>query len=147
MAENPDFNALLDTQADNVEAPKPLPSGEYTFRISSYEMGQSSQKQTPYIRYLLQPTAAGDDVDEDMLEEVGDWQQKQLRATFYLTDRSMFMLRNFLEGACQIEVAGRTFKELIPEAVGCEVIGTVTVQAGNNGGQFNPDVSNLQPAE
>jgi hypothetical protein len=142
-----DFDSLLDTKADDVEAPKPLPAGEYTFRVERYEMDKSSQKQTPFVRYYLKPTAAGDDVDEEMLNQVNDWQQKELRATFYLTDRSMFMLRNFLEQACEIEIEGRTFKELIPEAQGCEVTGTVTIQSGQNGGQFNPDVTNLHPAE
>ena len=146
MAESPDFNALLDTNADDVKAPQPLPAGDYTFRVDRYEFGESSQKGTPFVRYMLKPTAAGDDVDEEMLAEVGEWQQKDMRATFYLSERAMFMLRNFLENACEIEVEGRTFKELIPEAVGCEVEGTVTVQQGNNGGQYNPDVGNLQPS-
>lgn len=142
-----DMNALLDTQADDVEAPKPMPVGEYTFRVSRYETGESSQKNTPFVRYFLQPIAAGDDVDEELLSEISDWQQKEMRVTFYITDKAMFMLRDFLENACQIEVEGKTFKELLPEAVGCEVIGTVTQQEGQGGRPFNPDVQRLQPVE
>jgi len=147
MSEAPDFNELLNQSADDVKAPQPMPAGEYTFSVTRYEFDKSSQKQTPFVRYYLKPMAAGDDVDEELLAQVDDWQQKELRATFYLSEKAMFMLKNFLENACQIETAGRTFKELIPEAVGCEVSGTVSVQQGQNGGQYNPDVGNLQPAE
>ena len=142
-----DFNDLLEQNTDEVVAPKPMPSGEYTFVVTRYEMDKSSQKQTPFIRYYLRPTAAGDDVDEEMLEQVSNWQQKELKATFYLTENSMFMLKNFLKDACEIEVEGKQFKELIPEAVGCEVTGTVSVQSGSNGGQYNPDVGSLRAAD
>lgn len=142
-----DFNELLDTPADSVRVPVPLPAGEYRFRVDNYELDRSSQKQTPYVRYLLKPLEAGEDVDEDLLAECENWQNKTLRATFYLTENSTFMLKEFLEEACGIDVTGRTLKEVIPEAKGCEVIGTVTQQEGNNNRSFNPDVSNIQPAE
>lgn len=138
-----DFNDLLDTNLDDVKAPVPLPIGTYSFTVKNYELDKSSQKQTPFVRFLVNPTAAHDDVDEDMLAEVENWQQKNLRATFYLTDAALFMLKNFLEEACGLDVAGKTIKELIPEAVGCDVVGYVTQQEGNNG-PYNPDVSNLQ---
>lgn len=141
-----DFNTLLDQKADDFEAPKPLPAGEYTFIVDNYEFGESSVQKTPYVRYFLRPTEAGEDVDEDLLAEVNNWQQKRLRMTFYLTENAGFMLRNFLEEACQIDIAGKTLKEIIPEAKGCEIIGTVSVQEGENS-SFNPDVKNPQPAE
>jgi len=137
--------SALDTPADEIEAPKPLPAGDFTFTVASWDQGESSRKGTPFIVYYLKPTSPGDDVDEDMLEKV-DWQSKQLRATFYLTQNAMFMLRNFLENACGLDIKGSTLKELIPEAIGAEVVGTVSVQEGNNG-SFNPDVGQLRPAE
>lgn len=143
-----DFNSLLDMSAEDATPPKPLPSGEYTFRVKNYEFGESSQKHTPYVRYLLQPLSAGEDVDEELLAEVDDWQNKTKQVTFYLTENAIFMLRDFLENACGLEIAGRSFKELIPEAVGMEVIGTVSVETNaQTERSYNPDVSRLQPVE
>jgi hypothetical protein len=143
---DPDLDALLDDTADNYEPPKALPAGEYTLRILSHEFDKSSQKGTPLVRYMLQPTEAGDDVDEDMLAEVDNWQNRKLKAEFFLTERAMFMLGQFLTSACQVDIAGRTWRELVEEPIGMEVVGTVSQMATEDGRVFNPKVENFQPA-
>lgn len=137
-----DFDSLLSQDMGDVEAPKPLPAGDYILTIKSYEMVKSSRKGTPGITFYFRPTEAGEDVDTEQLEEMGNWKEKNLRSSFWLTENSMFMIRRFLEEACGLDVEGHSLKELLPETVGQQVRGTVTQQHGDNG-SFNPDVERL----
>ena len=54
-----------------------------------------------------------------------DLSKKQLRHDFYLTDDSLYRLREFLEEHLALPGTGRSFQQLIEEAVGKPVIGNV----------------------
>lgn len=142
----PDFNNILDTNFDDVKAPKPLPQGDFTFRIKRYEYIESSQKGTPGVLFEVQPTSAGEDVDEELLAQVENWQDKTLRTRLWLTENSAFMLKQFLQAA-GVEVEGKSIKEAVPEAVGAEFIGRVTQQELDDGRVVNPDVDRPRPIE
>lgn len=143
---DPDFEEILSQDMGDVEAPKPLPAGEYTFSIESYETGRSSQKKTPYVRFFCSPVEAGEDVDVEALETVNDWRNKKLRTTFYLTENSTFRLRRFFEEVLGMPVEGRQIRELVPEALKQQFIGTVTIEATENG-EYNPDIDRHAPVE
>lgn len=141
------FAALLDRQADEIEKPKPMPMGTFTFLVKDHEFGESSQKKTPFIQFNVNPRVAQDDVDEEALAAVENWQDRNMRVTFYLTDDAMWRLTDFLEH-CGIDMSGRTLAECIPETTNQMFNGYVIQQAS----QKNPDemfssIDSTAPAE
>lgn len=125
------FAALLSKSADEVEKPKTMPMGTYTFAVLEHEMGESSQKKTPFVQFTVSPRAALEDVDEEALAEVKDWQGRKMRVTFYLTDDSIFRLKDFMEH-CGIDLSGRTLAEGIPETQGAMFNGYVNHESSQN---------------
>lgn len=125
----PDFRTLLQTtNLDDVQRPKVLPTGTYKGTIIKFEYGQSSQKQTPYVRYFVRPDEARDDVDQEALEGI-NLSQRSLRRDFFLTADALYRLKEFLEGL-GIETAGQSLGALIPLAVNHDVLISVIHREG-----------------
>jgi len=118
------FESLLSQQADEVEKPKPLPAGTYQFAVVEHAFDTSSKKGTPFVRFQLSPIAAGEDVDQDLLAQVNNWQGKKMKFDCFLTDDAIWRLKDFLEN-CGINTSGRTFAECIPETAGVYVSGFI----------------------
>lgn len=116
-----DFASLVNVQAETIERPKPLPAGSYTALIEKQEFGTTSEKQTPYCRYLFKPTQAQDDVDATALAEV-NLSKISLRQDYWLTPDAVYRLKEFLEKTLGIESTGKTIGEMIPQAVGQQVL-------------------------
>lgn len=129
-----DFKALLNKRVDAVEKPKPLPVGLYICGITKYEAGESQQKKTPFIRYIFRVMASGPDVDVGSLP--ADWQGRELRGEFYLTEGAMWRFREFIENGLGIEVGARTFDEVLPETnnkmVGVQLIQEPSTKPGDD---------------
>ena len=71
-ATQPSFESILDTPATEVERPKPIPAGTYDVIVKGlYEQGESTQKKTPFVRFIYAIQSAGEDVDPDELELIG----------------------------------------------------------------------------
>jgi len=115
----PDFSQLLSKPLDEVKRPPALPAGTYYGTIKSYELGESSEKKTPYVRMHLTLSHAGEDVDQADLNGI-DLNKKQLRADFYLTQDADWRLKEFLE-SCHIDTKGRTFQSSLPDCVNAPV--------------------------
>lgn len=124
MNDTVDFRKLLDVQADTIQPPKALPTGNYFGNIKSFETGQSSEKQTPFIRFHFTLTHASPDIEESELEGI-DLAKKNLRTDFYLTDDSKYRIVQFLESV-GLNIKGRTVSELLPETQGLPVQIAVT---------------------
>lgn len=93
----PNFGALLDKAPTEIERPKPLPAGTYTCVVQGLpEYDKSSKKQTEYVRFTLKPLAAEADVDTEALAEMGGLGDKTIPVTFYITENSLFRLKDFL---------------------------------------------------
>jgi hypothetical protein len=122
-----DFTSLLHKSTADIQRPWVLPSGTFTFLILGYEFGKSSKKETPYVRYKFQPQSFDQDVDPADLEGK-DWQKKELRDDFYLTEAAMYRLVDFLK-VCGVNTEGRMLDELVSEAVGRTVKGAVAIEA------------------
>lgn len=109
---------MLSKTADEVEAPKPLPAGHYEGTIIGYKFDKSKNTQTDYVEYTVRLEAPGQDVDKELLLASGASLPKDIRASFYITEGSLFILKNLLTHGLRIPGAGsRPLKELIPEAV------------------------------
>lgn len=119
-----DFSKLLSKPMDSVEKPKPLPAGTFLGVISKYEFGESKDKKTPYVRFFLNLTGPGPDIEASSVEGI-DFSKKQLRRDYFLTDDAMYRLKDLLQSV-GIPTAGRTFDESIPDTLNCQVIIEVT---------------------
>ena len=118
------FENLLSTPMDSVEKPKPLPPGGFLFNVKGQEFGESSQKGTPFVKMLCTPMSPLEDVDTELLAQVNGWQKKELPLTFYLTEDSIFRLKDFLDH-CGVSIAGRTFKEALPDVINQQFTGMI----------------------
>jgi hypothetical protein len=129
----PNFGSLLDTNADEIERPKPMPEGSYLWRVTGLpRFDKSSKKQTEFAEFTLTCIAAGEDVDAVELEALGGIKDKTQRATFYITEKSLYRLKEFLQH-CGIEVEGRSLREAIEDAPNCEVGAYIRHEASDDG--------------
>lgn len=134
-----DFTSILQKPADEIEPPKQLPAGTYMARLSAEEFGHSNQKGTPFVRWYTTPIDAFSDVDTEELEEVkaqveGDLSRRSMRMTFYLTENSLFRVRDFLRDTVGIASNGRNLEEMIPEAANQEIVISVAHGTSQNTG-------------
>lgn len=119
-----DFRSLLSTKPETVEKPQPLPPGTYFGVIKAWEPIESSQKKTPGVKIQFQLQSPDADVDLDQLEQVGGLTavtKRKVSTIFYLTEDATYRLREFLEFACKLDISGRSFAELLPEAINLAV--------------------------
>lgn len=130
-----DFKALLSKGADTVERPPLLPDGTYYGNIKSHQFGESREKKTPFVEFTFQVTGPGEDIADQDFSKI-DFSKKTMRQQYYLTDDAMYRLRELMEGL-GMNIAGRSFGELIPEMQNMGVLLAVATQAGNDGNNFN----------
>lgn len=140
------FESILDQKAEEVERPKPLPAGTYDCIVRGLpEYGESSQKKTPFARFTLAITAAGEDVDPDELEEMGGIADKTIKSTYYTTPDALFRLTDFLEH-CGIEPDGKTVRQMIDESPNCAVRAVISHRASEDGQQVFAEVKRTMKA-
>lgn len=157
MANATSFESILDTPADKIERPKPLPAGTYGVVVRGLpEHGVSSQKKTPFVRFTYALVAAGDDVDEDELKELltdkeGNIQpigSKTIRDTYYTTPDSMFRLTDCLATmGLDIDQPGVTVRQLIDATPNCDLNILVGHRASEDGTQVFAEVKRTMKAE
>lgn len=116
----PNFQELLSRPLDEIKRPPALPPGTYFGSIKSYEPGASSQKKTPFVKFHLAVSHAGDDVTAEDLAGI-ELGKKQLSKDFYLTADAEWRLKEFLV-SLGIETTGRTFQSTLPETIGKAVM-------------------------
>jgi hypothetical protein len=93
---SPNFSSILDESPTEVAAPVPLPQGTYLCVVQGSPVyDKSTKKGTPYVEFSLRPIAADEDIDENDLDESGGFENKLLRATFYLTEDAIYRLDEF----------------------------------------------------
>lgn len=115
-----DFGQLLNVPADDIKAPPTLPAGLYRGFVKSTDFGTSKNKGTPYVRFNLAFTEATEGVDQDALTEV-DLSKVTKTFDFFITEDARYRLKDFLVGL-GIQSAGRQLSEMVPEAVGENVL-------------------------
>lgn len=141
------FESILDTPANDVERPKPLPAGTYDAVVKGLpEYGESSQKKTPFVRFTLGITSAGDDVDEDELAEIGGIADKTIKSTYYTTPDALFRLTDFLEH-CDVDLTDKTVRQGIDETPNSAVRIVVSHRASEDGQQIFAEVKRTMKAE
>ena len=144
------FESILDTPADAVERPKPIPIGTYDAIVQGlYEEGKSSQKQTPFVQFAFAITGAGEDVDEDELAEVGGLEGKVLKnnsTKFYTTPDALWRLTEAME-AMGVDLEGKTIRQSLAETPNCAVKILVIHEASQDGEQKFASLKKILPAD
>lgn len=151
----PNFGTLLDKPSSEVERPKPLPQGSYLTIVKGLpRFDKSSKKQTEFVEFTLAVQSAGEDVDEDDLKA---WMSKAdgtrrslqdatIRATYYITEDSMFRLKDFLDhaGAGDDDMS---LRQRIDEAPNSQVIAFIKHRASEDGESVFAELAKTTPAE
>jgi hypothetical protein len=141
------FESILDTPATEVERPKPLPAGTYDAIVKGLpEYGESAQKKTPFVRFTLGIQAAGEDVDEEEIEEIGGLADKTIKTTYYTTPEALFRLTDFLEN-CGIDAEGKTVRQMIDETPNSSIRVVIAHRASDDGQQVYAEVKRTMKAD
>jgi hypothetical protein len=127
-----DFASLLSVNIEDIEAPKPVPVGEYRLRVEAMEEVESSKKGTPGLKFTFLVVAADSSIDK---EELGDSVgKKKVNTTFWLTENSRFMLAEFLKN---LGITSGNLGQGVLEAPGKEVYASITQKPSDNGRLYN----------
>ena len=144
----PQFASVLDMPASDIERPKPLPVGSYVCVVQGQpKIDKSSKKQTEYVEYTLKLLEALNDVDTDALDAVGGIQEKFTKVTFYLTENSVYRLKEFLEH-CGVDMEEEgSLRQYIAEAPGKQVVAHIIHEASQEGDAVYARVKNTTAVE
>lgn len=144
------FNELLSVQVESAERPKSFPVGHYESVVQSHEMGTSSQKGTPYVRFWVKLIGPGEDVDEELFQVAGGMdalrERKPLRMDYYITKDALYRLREFLQDGLGLSCEGRNFDEVIPESTNVPFTVHVAHDAGQKEGEFYMNLDDYMKA-
>lgn len=139
-----DFKALLSKSTDTIERPKPLPPGTYQAIIGQHKYDESTQKKTPFVRFFIQPTAPGPDIDSDALAGI-DLSKKKLQKDYYLTADAEYRVKD-LATSCGIKTQGRSLGEMIEDIANVPVIIEVKHRNSQDGEEVYNEVGSMKGA-
>jgi len=131
------FTDILNRPSEEIKPPVTLPMGSYhTVVMGLPEQGQSSKKKTDFLKFVHKIIAPLDDVDPDAIAE---FQQdgemiagQEIDNTFYITDKSANMLKEFLLN-CGVSLEGRSMAEGLEDVPNTEVIIFIKHEASDDG--------------
>jgi len=148
-----DFSKLLKAPAGAAKAPKALPVGDYHGIIKRWNIVEAPQGKdySSMIRFQLGLTGWPDDIDEeDKLQETAhgqeplDLSKRQLSKDFY--DHRLDLFDLFLR-ELGLSIEGRTYEEVLPETVGCQVIVAVRQYINQRTGETGNQVDTVKGLE
>lgn len=138
------FRELLSQKTDAVERPRALAPGHYVGEIKTHEFGQSRQKQTPYVRFILTPNEETTDVATGANDGI-DLSKRELRKDFFITPTALYRLSDMLDAVLG-KTQGRSFDERIPETRGVRVMFAVTSRENEDGTETYNDIGAIVAA-
>lgn len=145
---NPNFGALLDKPSSEIERPKPLPQGTYICVVKGLpKQDVSSKKKTEYVEFTLQPIQAQDDVDAEELQAMGGLADKTIRDTYYITDNSLWRLKEFLDNCGVPDDEGMSLRQRIAETPGKQVGVFIKHTASDDGKAVYANVGSTMAVE
>jgi hypothetical protein len=148
MSDAPNFQSILDEAPSEVDRPKPLPTGTYLTTVQGPVVyDKSSRKQTPYVQFTLRVIGAMDDVDAEELNEMGGFEGKTIRATFYTTEDAIYRLDEFHEH-CGIDLTdGHSRRTRNDEVINSHVLASIRHRTSDDGTQIFAELGRTAPAE
>ncbi len=147
----PNFGSVLDKPTDEIKRPPALPGGHYIFALKGLpRQDKSTKKQTEYVEFTAFPVQAQDDVDEDemkaFVEAYGSIQEKVQKLTFYLTDNSIYRLKEFMIDDLKIEEE-QSLRPMLEKTVGCQFLGHVVHAPSDDGKGVYANIKTTAPVE
>lgn len=143
----PNFASILDEAPTEVERPKPLPVGTYTWLVGPWITGKSSKKGTPFVEFTLRCLAAGEDVDTDELETMGGCDGKTQRLTFYTTEDAIYRLDEFHEH-CGLDLTdAMSRRQRNDEVVNAQVLGYIGHRQAEGADTIFAEIKRTLPAD
>lgn len=140
----PDFSQILSKPVDNIAKPKAIPAGTYHGMAIAHELLESQKNKTPFVRYTVKLTAAGEGVDASALDGI-DISKKQLRKDFFLTEDSQYRLVEAIE-SCGVQKTGMSLGALIPQLCNRPLLVDVTCRLSEDGKDTYNDVKDVRGA-
>ena len=138
------FQDVLNKPAAEIEPPKALPVGTYLCLVNGQpEITQRGKNNNYCAIFKLKPVQAQQDVDQSALSEtlkgagLGD---KNINHTLWITDDAAWRLDQFLAEHLGIDKGTKTLGEMIPEAMGKQVLVTLGHRASDDGKQVFAEV-------
>ncbi len=143
----PNFGSVLDKPTDSIERPKPIPQGTYTLAVQGMpRFDKSTKKQTEYVEFTCKILQAGDDVDADELKEMGGISDKTLKHTFYLTENSIYRLKEFLLDDLKLDEED-TLRPMIEKAVGAQFLAQIKHTPSDDGKSVYSNIATTGPID
>ncbi len=147
----PNFGSVLDKPTEEIKRPPALPMGTYVFVCKGLpRQDKSSKKQTEFVEFTVNPIQAQDDVDADALKEFtdafGGIQDKVQKLTFYLTDNSIYRLKEFMIDDLKIEEE-ETLRPMLEKTVGAQFLGQIKHTPSDDGKGVYANIASTGPVE
>lgn len=146
----PSFQDILNTPATEIKPPEALPIGTYLAIVDGQpELAQRGKNNNNCAIFKLKPIQAQPDVDQQLLMQSlngSSLQDKVIYHTLWLTDDSKWRCMQFLADHLGIEKGKKTLGEMIPEAMGKQVLVTLshyTTQDGKRVGHQVKDTAKV----
>lgn len=151
-ASAPNFASVLDRPASSVERPPAYPVGQYVAVIKGLpRRDKSSKKQTEYVEFTYKYLSAyNDTVDEEAISALGGIPAfSEGKLTFYMTEKSGYRLREFLENDLGLEQEGDedTLWEMAQRANGNQFIVTLIHEPAEDGKGIYAKAKDTAPVE
>lgn len=155
----PDYTELLNKPAGDVKRPPNIPAGTWRLQVLKYSFDKRGENKTDCCLVdfkVLGPLTKEDGTPADVNpQELADFQafyanepaSRNTQVTFWMTQDAMhFLTQTFLIGALQLD-PGTSTKELLPQMVNRECVGTFTqyVRKDGSGVGTSLDASRLGP--
>jgi len=129
----PSFEEILNKKASAIEPPKAYPVGTYHCLIDGPGRPEKRGKnQTDVIIFRCKILSAQEDVDA---QEAATQQivGKYIDYQMWVTEKTEFMCKDFLENTLGIEPADKTLSEMISEAPGKQLFIKLAHRASDDG--------------
>ena len=145
----PNFGSVLDIPASDIKAPVALPAGPYLCVVLGLpKQDVSSKKKTEYLEYTLQPLQVMEEEMQPGVDELGGLTDKIIKATFYLSEKSVYRLKEFIEH-CNVEIPDGIggLRQASQELAGSQVIAYLKHESSDDGKKIFAKFSGSAPVE
>ena len=148
------FASILDEPGTEFVRPPAFPAGSYIAMVKGLpRRDKSTKKGTEFVEFTLSfisPVMGEEgpiDIDADALEAFGEVQGKEMKLTFYLSEKSAYRLQEFLVDDLRIERNDRSLWETAQDAPGHQVIVHVRQKPRDDGKGMYSEISSTAPVE
>lgn len=140
------FGSILDRPASSIEKPKPLPQGTYICIVKGLPKEGKAKTGTEFYEFNLEITQPLEDVSAEAIEACGGVIGKKIpRATFYITEDSLWRLTKFLGDDLELDLTDKSVRQLVSETMGKQVVASVRHKPSDDGKNVFAELADTAP--